>query len=261
VQIPVTTKEILLDIIGSIDKDSTVKEVRRGIFWTVVVSRFCGLSSTMLWEHCDQDTKEEGLLKSYTDMMASELARLSISDNISEASLGVAAINSLIEIDDSRCIEKNAGDMLLEIGGDKNVSVIGHFPFTEDLKKVAKNLWVIEKRLRPGDYPEEDTEKYLGISDIVAISSTTLINHTLDKILKLCPENSIKILLGPTTPITDVLFRYGIDIISGSKVIDESTALKYISEGANFRQLKRTGAIKLVTLMQKDMLKRGGNEI
>jgi len=96
-----------------------------------------------------------------------------------------------------------------------------------------------------------DAEKYLPASDIIAISSTTLINHTLTGLLDLCPEGSIKMLLGPTTPFSDVFFNYGIDIISGSRVMDKTTALKYIREGANFRQLKKTGAIQLLTMTSK----------
>jgi len=58
-------------------------------------------------------------------------------------------------------------------------------------------------------------------------------------------------LLGPTTPMTPVIFDYGIDMISGSMVIDKERALTFIKQGANFRQLKRSGAIRLLTL-QKD---------
>jgi uncharacterized protein (DUF4213/DUF364 family) len=55
-------------------------------------------------------------------------------------------------------------------------------------------------------------------------------------------------LLGPTTPMAPVLLDYGIDIISGSVVTDRGLALKYIGEGANFRQLKSSGCIRLVTM-------------
>ena len=55
-------------------------------------------------------------------------------------------------------------------------------------------------------------------------------------------------LLGPTTPLTSVLFEHGIDVISGSIVTDHDTALLHIRQGANFRELKRTGSIRLVTL-------------
>jgi len=242
--------EILERIISRIDADAPVKEVRKGVFWTAVVSRFCGLSSTMLKEHCMDEDIDETVPASFTDMTALELARFSLSSDISKASLGLAAINSLIEVDELRSVEINAGNLLLKKGIDKNISVIGHFPFTNDLRNVAKNLWVIEKRQRPGDYPEDNAGQYLPRSDIVAISSTTLINHTLPGLLRLCPEKSVKKLLGPTTPMSPVLFDYGVDIISGSKVKDDEVALKHISEGANFRQLKRTGAIKLITMIR-----------
>ena len=244
--------EILEAIISRIDIDAPVKEVRKGVFWTAVVSRFCGLSSTMLKEYCTDETADASAPASFTEMTALEVARLSLSEDISKASLGLAAINSLLDIDESRIVEINAGDLLLKKGIGKNVSVIGHFPFTDALKKIVKNLWVIEKRQRSGDYPEDDAEKYLPQSDIVAISSTTLINHTLPGLLRLCPEKSMKMLLGPTTPMSPVLFDYGVDIISGSRVTDDGVALKHISEGANFRQLKRTGAIKLITMIRTD---------
>jgi len=242
---------ILQAIIDKLNCDTQIKEVRRGLHWTAVVSRFCGLSSTMIGEHCLHESVEEITPASLTDMTAMELAQYSFSDDLSKASLGLAAINSLIEIDKSRILDINAGELLLKDGQNKNVSVIGHFPFTDALKKVAKNLWVIEKRVIEGDYPEDSAEEYLPQSDIIAISSTTLINHTLHGLLELCPRNSVKMLLGPTTPMSEELFEFGIDIISGSIVIDEKTALKYISEGVNFRQLKRTGALKLVSMMRE----------
>jgi uncharacterized protein len=240
---------ILQTIVDHIDKDAPVKEVRKGLFWTAVVSAHCGLASTMMKETCSEESEQNSIPPSYAGKSALELARLVFSDAISDASLGVAAINSLIDIDESRCIEINAEEFLSDHGRNKNVSVIGHFPFTETLRKVAKNLWVIEKWQRPGDFAEDDAEKFLPRSDIIAISSTTLINHTLPSLLNLCPARSIKMLLGPTTPMTDALFDCGIDVVCGSKITDEQAALKYISKGANFRQLKKTGAVKLLTMM------------
>jgi uncharacterized protein len=240
--------EILRAIIDSLSSDSPVQEVRRGLFWTAVVSRYCGLASTMIKDLCAHDSEDSEKARSLTEKPAKELAQLALSDDISEAPLGLAAINSLTEIDESRITETNAGGLLLQEGTGKDISVIGHFPFTDALRKVARNLWVVEKWPKPGDVPEEDGELYLPLSHIVAISSTTLINHTLPGILKLCPPGSVKMLLGPTTPMNHVLFDYGIDIISGSIVTDRALALKYIGEGANFRELKSSGCIRLVTM-------------
>lgn len=239
--------EILNHVLSTIDKNSPVDDIVRGLYWTAVVSRSCGLSSTMFRDcsHDNSDDVEPVLMAGKT---AAELAQLSLSSDIGKASLGLAAINSLIPLDLSRCTEVNAGDVLMEKGRGRNVSIIGHFPFVDDLKGVAENLWVIEKWQRPGDYPEEDASRYLPQSDVVAISSTTLINHTLEGLLPLCPKSSFTMLLGPSTPMTDIMLDYGIDMISGSLVIDQSLALTCIKQGANFRQLKRSGAIKLLTM-------------
>ncbi len=240
--------EILEAIIDGVSIDSPVKEVRRGLFWTAVVSRNCGLASTMLRDISTQCGEHKQEIQSLTEKPAKELAQLSFSKDISDASLGLAAINSLVDIIEDRLTETNAGDFLLKEGAGRNISVIGHFPFTDALRRVATNLWVIEKWPQPGDVSEKDAEMYVPLSDIVAISGTTLINHTLSGILALCPRKSLKMLLGPTAPLTPVLFNYGINIVSGSIVIDTQLALKHISEGANFRQLKASGAVRLVMM-------------
>ena len=240
--------EILNHILSVMGDDTPVDDIVRGIHWTAVVSRLCGLSSTMLRDHSHDHEDTEPIL--LTGKTAVELARLSLSADIEKASLGLAAINSLLPVDLSRCTEVNAADIVFEKGKDKNVSIIGHFPFVDDLKGVAKNLWVIEKWQKPGDYPEEDASLYLPQSDVIAISSTTLINHTLDDLLRLCLKASFVMLLGPTTPMTPVIFDHGIDMISGSLVVDKELALTFIKQGANFRQLKRSGAIKLLTLQK-----------
>jgi hypothetical protein len=54
-------------------------------------------------------------------------------------------------------------------------------------------------------------------------------------------------LLGPTTPLSPVLFDHGVDIISGTKVIDTESVLRCISQGATFQQVK---GVRLLTLVK-----------
>jgi len=82
----------------------------------------------------------------------------------------------------------------------------------------------------------------------VAISATTLINHTLGELLHYCKKDAFKIMLGPTTPMSHVMFDYSIDVISGVKVIDEEMVLRCISEGATFRQVK---GVRLLSMARK----------
>jgi uncharacterized protein (DUF4213/DUF364 family) len=45
-------------------------------------------------------------------------------------------------------------------------------------------------------------------------------------------------MLGPSTPLSPVLFDHGMDILSGSIVVDRDRVLDCISQGANFRQVR-----------------------
>jgi uncharacterized protein len=246
--------KILDEILNSIKNDAPVKEVLRGLHWTAVVSKNCGLASAMPQEACSHREEENEKAGSLTDMTALKLAQYIYSSDVSKASLGLAAINSLLELNTEKCSDINGIDLLCEKGRNKNVSVIGHFPNLDKLASVAKNLWIIEKHPLPGDFQEDSIREFLPQSDIVIISSTTLINHTIENILSFCRENSLKMLLGPSTPMSDTLFDHGIDILSGSTVTDKDTALKYISEGANYIRLKKTGSVRFVTMI-KDLKK------
>ena len=150
----------------------------------------------------------------------------------------MATINSLLEIDEGRCDSLNAGDLIAEKGKDKRVAIVGHFPFIPKLREIPKELWVIEKNPREGDLTEAETENYIPQADVVGITGTSLTNHTMEQLLKLCKPSAYIIVLGDTAPLSPVLFDYGVDAISGTKVIDSELALRCVSQGATYRQIK-----------------------
>lgn len=176
---------------------------------------------------------------------ARELAEYAYSDNLLEASIGVAAINSLLEVDESRAVEINAVEVLIEHGRDKSVALVGHFPFIPKLRPAVGQLWVIEQRPAEGEYPAESAADLIPQANVVAITSSTLINHTLDGLLALCHPEALVMMLGPSTPLSPVLFNYGVSILSGSRVMDEAAVLRTVGQGANFQQVE---GVRLLTL-------------
>jgi uncharacterized protein (DUF4213/DUF364 family) len=236
--------KMLDDVLLSLQaNDFQVKSVHTCVFWTAVVSKHCGLSSTFRDEgpSHERGVRDVGNL---TQKTALELAEYSKSNSLLEASIGMATINSLIDIDESKCTEKNAFEIILEKGEGKNVAIVGHFPWIPKLKGRTKNLWVLEQRLREGDLPAEEADQILPQCDVVGITGTSFINHTLEGLLSLC-KGAYVLLIGPTSPLSPLLFDYGIDAICGSKIIDPDQLIRTISEGATFKEV--TG-VRLLTL-------------
>jgi hypothetical protein len=237
--------KILDDLIGSLTGDAPAREVRVGRFCTAVWTRACGLASTGgLGDH------EHGVTfvhdaGSLAGRSARELAALAHSDSPLEAGIGLAAVNSLLEVNEALCRELNAGDLLIERGRGRKVALVGHFPFVPALREAAGQLWVLELRPHPGDVGAEEAAAVIPQADIVAITGSAFINHTIEGLLGLCRPDSLVMVLGPTTPLSPVLFEHGADVISGTKVVDPKLALRCLSEGATFRQMS---GVRLLTM-------------
>lgn len=239
---------LVKDIIASIKEDAPVKEVRIGSFWTGVWSRYCGMASTTFkHEHENRYPVEEA--GSLTTKSAIELCQYAFSDSLLESSVGMATINSLIEVDLSKCQDINAGEVLAEKGAGKKLAIVGHFPFVNRLRGIAAELWVVERRPQSGDLPASEAERVIPQADVVAITGTALINGTMGNLLKLCRKDSLVMVLGPTTPLTPIWFDYGVDLVSGTRVIDPEQVMRFVSQGVVFKQLHGRG-LKLLTMVK-----------
>jgi len=157
--------------------------------------------------------------------------------NPETAALGLAAINSILRPPDNLPLIK-AQDIIRTRGQGKRVAVIGHFPFVEKLNREFKSFHVLELDPGPSDTPAELAEKILPTADLVAITSTTIMNNTLDAILGLTAPQALVMLLGPSTPFAPGLFDLGVDILAGTTVADADIAINDILAGRPYRQLR-----------------------
>jgi uncharacterized protein (DUF4213/DUF364 family) len=205
----------LIDELLAALPDGAVWDVRVGVFWTAVVvevasHRRCGLASTACNDDHHQSggpaVRDAGL---FMDRSARELAELARSYRPIEAAIGMATINALLPAQEEQWVDLNAGDVIARHGADKQVALVGHFPFIPQLRHRVGALWV----------------------------------------LALCRPKALVLVLGPSTPLSPILFDYGVHILSGSVVEDVDSVLWAVSQGANFRQVHRQG-VRLVT-MQK----------
>lgn len=230
---------ILDDLLSTLPEEPVpVRSVLVGVHWTAVCSRHCGLATTIISSKPHDHTTFVRGVGNLHHKSAQELAEYSRSENRLEASIGVAAINSLLFMDDRDAVEMNASEVLVKKGSGKNVALVGHFPFIPKLRRSVKNLWVIEQQPAEGDYPAHSAADFVPQADIVALTGSALINHTLDDLLSLCRPDALVMVLGPSTPISEVMFDHGAAIIAGTQVIDEDAVMQTVGQGATFQQVK-----------------------
>lgn len=241
---------IISDLLSTLPRDPIpVQNVVIGVHWTLVTSRFSGLGSTLV----NSGPHGSGRMRDVGDLLnknAQELAGWLESDNLLEASVGMAALNSIIEVPEKQLQPVNAAEVIEREARGKNLAVIGHFPFLERLKAVVRNLWVMEQNPYGDDLPEEAAQEYVPGADVVAITGTAFINHTIENLLPLCRPDALVMILGPSTPLHPMLFDRGISYLSGSRVVDPSAAQLTIQQGAGFPQVKGVQVVTMVKQIQ-----------
>ncbi len=226
-----------------------VRNVVIGVHWTLVASQHASLASTLFncGPHGSSHMRDVGKL---IGKSAQELAGWIESDNLLEASVGLAALNSLIEVDQNRLRHNvNASEVIEHKSRDKNLVIVGHFPFAPRMKSIARNLWIVEKKPYGDDFPEDAAQELIPQADVVAITGTAFINHTIEGLLSLCRPDATVLILGPSTPMVPLLFDYGINYLSGSLVLNEADTVRTVQQGASFPQVE---GVQVVTMVQDD---------
>jgi len=230
-------EKLLRDIVFQVEKvpDEPVKEIFIGGYLITVTSAHTGLCTRVT-----RNREEPGEKLSLFGKSAREIAIMLANpspDFPDTVSCGMAAVNSLLPVPEN-ALQSKAQDLILKRGRSKNVAIIGHFPFVENIVSEFQNLWVLENNPRPGDFPAEASKEFLPQADVVAMTATTLLNGTCADLLGYIPKEAFTIMLGPSTPFAPCLFDWGIDALAGSWVRDNSLVKLSIREGLPRRALQ-----------------------
>lgn len=225
-------------LIDGIPGDVLVEDYVIGCAWTLVrAGGAVGVALTVRQRagHADEGRPIIGLpLRA-----AAELVK---SWNFIEASIGMAAINAWynaparmekLGLLDPAAGESEAGEAFTLFGSaleGKRVAVIGHFPQIEKRLAPICQLSILEREPQRGDYPDSACEYILPEQDYVFITGMTLTNKTLPRLLELCGGARV-CLVGPSVPISDVLFSYGVDCISGFSATSRDKTAEAIRRG------------------------------
>jgi len=196
---------------------------------------------------------------SITGTEASEIMKMALSPNLVEAAVGIATVNALSQIVFETYPEKyvfSDVDVLDLIQPQDKVTMVGYFgPLIPKILEKTNLIYVLEKRTIDDDrvklvHPSH-ASKALSNSEVVLISGSTLVNKTVNKILKQVTNARESVLLGPTASITpQPFFKKGATAVMGVKITDPQKMLQVVSEAGGTRQLLSTCAEKTAFLKE-----------
>lgn len=209
-------------------------DVRVGPYWTVVrTSVGTGLAATMAHahEHSVAPIGQPGSLHRLPPVALAELLR---STSPPEAAVGLAAVNALLARAAVDAVVGNARELLCERARGRLLAVVGHFPFTDRLRSVCRELWVFERagRMQPGDLEESSMDELLPHAEVVAVTGSAVSNHSVEAIVGRIRRDAFAIMLGPSTPLASCLFELGFDVLCGTVVEDPESVVRAVSQGA-----------------------------
>lgn len=228
-------KEELLQQYQTELQRESVSDLRIGLGYTVVQldSGKTGLAATLRYDlprGCSLLSDAGG----YIGINAYKAAQLLTKPNPLEAGIGLATINAIA----NQGIKSNAPAPLesLAINSSDKVGMVGYFePMIEPIREVSSELYIFERESSSDDsiYPDWAINSLLPTCDISIISSTTLINGTIDHILNLASGKIA--LLGPSTPFVPDLRKHGVSYLFGSIVISPKEVMEIVSQGGGTR--------------------------
>jgi uncharacterized protein (DUF4213/DUF364 family) len=218
-----------------------VKEVRLGLGYTAVQleSGRTGLAFTFRQDLSGGCSVFHGI-RPLAGRNAGDLLPLLNSDEKIEAAVGLATVNALSNY--QPCVAQE-GDILkfLNLISEDTVGMVGYFaPLVPELKRRVRHLYIFEKREQPGEIlPEEAAFGWLPKCQIALITSTTILNNTIDTLLKASASCREVVLLGTSTPLLREAFKdTPVTMLSGIEVIDPKGILQIVSEGGGTRDFK-----------------------
>ncbi len=234
-----------------------ISEVRIGVFITAVrlSDNSFGISSTFpnIPMNCYKNSRDFG------DFTPNRITGLKVIDLLGSTkkngiieTLKVAVLNAIsskyLENKDYKILRNTDPIDLIEINSNKTITIVGAFQsYIRKISNTNSRLFVLE--LNEDAFNEEDKKyfvpandypKVLPVSDIVIITGLTLVNGTLDDLLKVIKPETQIIVTGPSSSfIPEVLFANNIKIIGSIKITNPELMLKVVSEaGAGFHMFE-----------------------
>jgi len=193
-----------------------------------------------------------------------DLMQWALHSNALKASVGVATVNAL-----SHCLQVKKGFPgckviegrdafdLLDFTNAKRVVLVGAFaPYVREIERMGLNLTVLEKNPQSlgedaAKYfcPAEEAPKILPHADVIILTGSAIVNHTIDGLLSLARNSCQIAVVGPTASmVPQPFFKRGVSLMGGTRIADPDNSLRVLAEGGSGRHIIGKFGVKVAFL-------------
>ncbi|MGD2125063.1 MAG: DUF364 domain-containing protein [Desulfobacteraceae bacterium] len=231
----------------------TVKDVRIGLGYTAVMlaNRQTGVAFTFHESMTGGCSVFLGL-HPLAGRDASELLLYLDSKDKIEMAVAMATANALANTMRERFLEGDSLDYL-PIAPEDRVGMVGYFgPVIPRLREKTSSIMIFEQiKKKEGDiFPEKEAYKLLPQCQVAMITSTSIVNHTIDALLEVVHSCREVVLLGASTPLLAEPFDdTPVTFLSGVVITKPEEVLRIVSEAGGMRYFKHN--VKKVNLSLK----------
>ena len=174
---------------------------------------------------------------------------LAAGESLEHAALGAAALNALLSLklhqDGTALGDENGLDVLARESVGKKLAVVGRFPYLDEIRAKATASWVLELEPEADEVGPSGAAEALGQAEVVGITGSTIANGTLEGLLAMCRRDAFVVLIGPSTPLSPVLFEYKVSALCGVIASEpEQTLASIVNEGST-RRIPGTRSVSL----------------
>jgi hypothetical protein len=143
-----------------------------------------------------------------------------------------AALNALVQSGKGggayRVGDENGVALIEAAAAGKKLVMVGRLPYTDRIKAAAGQAWVLELEPQDDDLPMSAAAEVLPGADVVGVVGTALLDGVLEQALSYVRPDAYVVQVGPSTPLSAVLFGYGVNALSGSVVADPARVLEQL---------------------------------
>ena len=219
--------DILLDCLPDAGR---VEKIVRGVSWTAALLENGQAGVAM---HTEGESRPR-MLDTLEGLPVRRAAQAALSWNLEEASEGMAVINACFNTearaDALGCFYTSSALEGVDVAG-KTVGFVGHLishsGITEQLLAPAKEIFIMEREPKSGDYPDSACEYLLPRCELVVITGSAAVNKTMPRLLELS-HNAEIVLTGPTVTLCPGLFSLGVSRLNCQAIVDAPGMLELI---------------------------------